>query len=141
MTFPLKGISAIKYTLLLYNLRVFETMARPELHIANLRQLCIIELAKHSTNLTPSTYSNFIYTITTYCNDEGSVKDAVLKYLKSQVCEDCEDSYIYIYNMYEQFPTALNCIELITRYSKNNLDLIQCVARINRCDKCCVEII
>ena len=107
----------------------------------SLQQLCVMELAKHSTDLSPPTYSYFIYTISTYCNDETSVKDAVLKYLKSQVCEDCEDSYIYIYNMYEQYPTALNCNQLITKYLKNNIDLSRCVRRINCCENCNIEII
>lgn len=111
------------------------------LRALNLQQLCIIELAKHFNDLSPSNYHNFIHIISTYWGNKELIRDVVLKYLKSQVCENCENSYVYIYNRYKQYPTTLTCYQLITHYSKNNIELIDCIRCVNNCKKCSIKII
>lgn len=111
-------------------------MADRARNIPTLQELCIIELAKYSIRLTPTTYSNFIRTISTYGVDEKCVKETVLSYLTSHVCDECKDRHLYIYQKYERYPSIFSCIELVTKYPKNNYDLVQCIRCIYQCKVC-----
>ena len=101
-----------------------------------LRQLCIISLFNNAGELFPTNYSDFIKIIESYDIPKSEIKTAIMTQLKSRLCRSCFIKHKRIYQIHEEYPSVMHFTEVISRYPKNNLELMWCLSGIKSCEIC-----